>query len=204
MGEDVATVRMIDEPHDMSDPELANQLRTGLPVRIDQIVGWQYRGTSLGLPSWIERLTWKQFIKVFHKDDHGRARGWNVRCHQFRAGFARGKPASDMGASAPGKWTPKVVRSVPVTFGHFAIVEATARYALPPGALLLDYGAGGNGVSATVLLRDPLVALDDRADRLLGCSLVELAGRLVPTPSYFLLERFHPVEHVPYPPRDGG
>ncbi len=186
MGEDVATARMIDEPHDMSDPELANQLRDGLPVRIDQIVGWQYRGTSLGLPTWIERLTWKQFIKVFHKDDHGRARGWNVRCHQ------------------DGKWTPKVVRSVPVTFGHFAIAPAPARYALPPGALLLDYGAGGNGVSATVLLRDPLVALDDRADRLLGCSLVELAGRLVPTPSYFLLERFHHVEHVPYPPRDGG
>jgi len=163
--------------------DLAVQMKSGLPVAAAQILGWQYRGTSLGLPSWIERLTWKTFIKVFHRDDGGRARGWNVRCHQ-----PEGRP--------------KVERGVPVTFGHFAIVDAADRYPVAPGALLLDYGAGGNRrLDVTARLRDPVVALDDRGDKLLGCSFLEIAGALVPTPSYFLLERLRPVDHVPYPPR---
>jgi hypothetical protein len=160
--------------------ELTDQMMAGRPVDVDAIVGWQYRGTSLGLPSWIERLTWKTFIKVFHRDADGIHRGWNVRCHQ------------DDGR-------PKVKRSVPVTFGHFAIVACPDDYPVPDGALLLDYGA--YGINATSALRDPLVALDDRGDTLLGCSFVSIAGRKVATPSFFRLERLRRVEHVTYPER---
>jgi hypothetical protein len=39
------------------------------------------------------------------------------------------------------------------------------------------------------MLRDPIVALDDRADVLLGRSLLALGPATVPTPSYFVLER---------------
>ncbi len=150
---------------------LAEQLRAGGPVALDKILGWQYRGTSLGLPSWVEALTWKTFIKVFHRDALGEDRGWNVRCHQ------------DDGR-------PKVVRGVPVTFGHFAVLPCPSGYDVPAGAALLRYHN---------LLRDPLVALDDRCDTLLGCTLLEVGGRIVPTPSYFRLERLRPVDHVVYP-----
>lgn len=150
---------------------LADQMRAGRPVDREAILGWQYRGTSLGLPAWVERLTWKTFIKVFHRDARGDARGWNVRCHQ-----PDGRP--------------KIARGVPVTFGHFAVVACPDRYDVAPGAALLAYHN---------LLRDPLVALDDRCDTLLGCTLLEVAGRLVPTPSYFRLERLRPVDHVVYP-----
>lgn len=140
--------------------ELAAQLRHGRPVRAEEILGWQYRGTSLGLPAWVEALTWKHFVKVFHRDAFGRARGWNVRCHEG--------------------WRFKIKRGVPVTFGHFDVVEE-------PAGLMLVYGT----------LVDPLVALDDRADTLLGCSRLRIAGRDLQTPSYFRLDRHRPVDHVP-------
>ncbi len=142
--------------------DLAEQMREGRAVAAEEILGWQYRGTSLGLPSWIEKLTWKHFVKVFHRDAYGAARGWNVRCHEG--------------------WRPKIKRGVPVTFGHYAVVEE-------PEGLVLIYGT----------IVDPLVALDDRADTLLGCSRLRIAGRELQTPSYFRLERDRPVDHVPYP-----
>ena len=41
------------------------------------------RGISLGLPAWVERLSWKKFAKAFHRDPRTqRLRGWNVRIEQ--------------------------------------------------------------------------------------------------------------------------
>ncbi|MCA9679119.1 MAG: hypothetical protein H6708_10545 [Kofleriaceae bacterium] len=172
---------------DAPSAELAARLRAGRPVDAAAVCGWQYDGISLGLPAWIERLTWKKFAKAFHRDADGALRGWNLRCHQD-------------GLDAP--WRPRVHRSVPVTFGHFALTTVDDRYPAPAGTLLLDYGRGGNRRGDPVArLRDPVVALDDAGDRLLGCSLVEVAGRLIATPSYFVLRRGPRVGHVPTPPR---
>lgn len=145
----------------LSSRELAHAFAAGHRFDPHSVAGWVYRGTSLGLPRWIDRLTWIKFAKAF---DH-RARGWNIRIEQT------------------GPWRPQLRRGRPITFGHFAVVERDA-------GILLDYSAGRGALR---LLRDPVVALDDRADTLLGRSLVQLGPAAIPTPSYFLLERGDPL-----------
>jgi hypothetical protein len=147
----------------LSSRELAAAFAAGHRFDPQAIAGWIYRGTSLGLPAWIERLTWTKFAKAFHRDGD-RLRGWNLRIE-------------DDGLDRP--WRPRLRRGRAITFGHFDIVDRD-------GAVVLDY-ATGRGVLR--VLRDPLVALDDRADTLLGRSLVQLGRATIPTPSYFLLER---------------
>jgi hypothetical protein len=128
--------------------QLAAWLAHGHPLAPEQLAG-EYRGTSLGLPAWIDRLAWKTFIKAFVRDGD-RVRGWNVRLDQRTQ--QRGK-----------------------TFGHFVAKRDGDR-------TMLEYER---------ILRDPLVALDaGSADRLLGVSLVGVGGITLPTPSYFLLERY--------------
>lgn len=165
-----------------SNADLARALAAGRAFDPAVIAGWTYHGTSLGLPAWIERLTWKTFAKAFVRDPDNHVRGWNVRCQQ----------------ATPPTWAPRTrSNGIPVTFGHFAVVtDATS------GSVLLDYGRGGNRrVDPVGAVRDPLVALDDNADLLLGRSLVAIAGRTLSTPSFFLLERGSPVAHVAHPPR---
>ena len=161
------------------DADLPRLMATGRPFDPAALAGWTFHGTSLGLPAWIERLTWKTFAKAFVRDPDNRIRGWNVRCLQ----------------SVPPTWHPRMRAGTPVTFGHFEVVaDATT------GAVLLDYGKGGNGrLDPVSAVRDPLVALDADATLLLGQSLVSIAGRHVATPSYFLLERGAPVTHVARP-----
>jgi len=146
-----------------SSAELAAVMASGRPFDPAAVAGWVYRGTSLGLPGLVEKLTWIKFAKAFHRDGAG-IRGWNVRVEQD-------------GLDRP--WRPKLRRDRPVTFGPFDVVEER-------GAVVLDYRRAGGVLRA---LRDPLVALDDHADVLFGRSLLAVAGRMLPTPSYFLLER---------------
>lgn len=160
--------------------ELGQVMERGRAFEPDVLAGWTYHGTSLGLPAWIERLTWKTFAKAFVREPDGTVRGWNVRCEQ----------------AEPPAWRPRIKAGVPVTFGHFVVVRA-------PG-VVLDYGRGGNRRGDPVgAVRDPLVALDERGERLLGRTLLAVAGRQLPTPSYFLLERGAAVTYVaaPYLPR---
>jgi hypothetical protein len=107
-------------------------------------------------------LSWIKFAKAFHRDGD-RVRGWNIRIEQDELD----RP-----------WRPKLRRGRAVTFGPFVVVARDA--------VVLDYGLGGGAMSA---LRDPVVALDDRADVLLGRSLLQIGRTTIPTPSYFLLER---------------
>lgn len=160
-----------------SPAQLARWLTNGHPINPEQLAGAEYHGTSLGLPRWIEKLTWKQFTKVFVRD-RGGVRGWNVRIDQ----------------RAP--WTPRMRAGQPITFGHFAVIAEGGR-------TMLDYGRGGNRrIDPIATLRDPIVALEpSRADRLLGVSLVDIAGVRLPTPAYFLLERGGPVRNIAFPPR---
>jgi hypothetical protein len=79
-------------------------------------------------------------------------------------------------------WRDRTRDGVPVTFGHFAVERRGDE-------VVLDYG----------VIRDPLVALAG-TDVLLGRSLVAVAGVVVGTPSWFVLRRAGPVDHVPPAP----
>jgi hypothetical protein len=169
-------------------------MRDGHPIDPAALDDTEYRGVSLGLPVLIEKLTWKKFKKVFHRDKStGRLRGWNVRLDQN---------------GLDGPWVPLTRNGVPVTFGHF-LVEPGARYHPPDRVgqgLVLDYGRGGNRKrEGMFLVRDPIVAVTaGSVDLLLGWTYLELPLRPVGTPSFFTLERDCPLTHVHYPPRAAG
>ncbi|UJR86970.1 hypothetical protein [Sandaracinus amylolyticus] len=174
----------------MGPAEWRALLRDGHPIDPDALAGWSYRGTSLGMPAIVDRVTWKTFQKCFHRDDAGVMRGWNVRLVQDGT-TQRGAPSEPQ----------RDRRGEPVTFGHFRVVPARDR-GVPHGfdrGLLLDYG----GLSARAIgplsrLRDPIVALRaGDADLLLGWSYLAALGRTIDTPSFFTLEREARTAHVP-------
>ena len=181
-----------DELLSMRRTELMGRLVGGHAIDVDQIADWEYRGISLGLPGFVDRLAWKTFSKIFHRDPAlGVVRGWNVRLEQT-------------GIEGPIK--PITRGGEPVAFGHYR-VESLASYVMPypvRRGLMLDYGRGGNpGLDPTRFLRDPVVALEEGSvERLLGWSYVDLAGFRMGTPSFFLLERLRPLERVV--PAPGG
>ncbi len=148
--------------------------------------GWVYRGTSLGLPRAIERLTWKTFQKTFWRDPRtGRLLGWNVRLEQD-------------GIDAPSR-PKRDRRGAPVTEWPYEVV-APGGEPMPPGfdrGLVIDYGRAPNPLSMRAM-RDPLVALSaGSADELIGVSYALVFGRPVETPTYFTLVRDHPIDFVP-------
>jgi len=163
-----------------SRSDLRALLEHGHPIDPSRLDDTTYRGISLGLPAWVERLSWKKFGKSFHRDPHTRQlRGWNVRIEQD-------------GLDRP--WRTRMRGGVPWTFGHFAVVADRDR-------LLLDYGALNRGIDPLRVVRDPLVALErDSVELLLGWSYLALGPARVPTPSYFLLERDRPLEAPVAPP----
>jgi len=158
---------------------LATALEAGHPLRPSDLAGARYRGISLGLPAFVDRLAWKTFEKDFAASSSptGSVRGWNVRLEQT------------------GWYGPAVPRRVasgePMVFGHFDVLPR------PDGrpGVELDYGSHRNPRFDPVRrLRDPVVALEPGdATWLLGCSDVVVAGRRLRTPSYFLLERLGPL-----------
>jgi len=171
---------------------LAEALASGHPVAASDLAGWLYQGVSLGLPRWLERLTWSVFVKGFAADGAA-VRGWNVR---IRQGDDR---LLDAGAALHAE----VRRGAPFVFGHFHAVSvevwrASGRPArgLPAHGLMLDYRHAANPrLDPTRLVRDPLVALQaGDPTLLLGRSMVEFADRLWGTPSYFVLRRWRKVD----------
>lgn len=166
-------------------------LASGHPIDADALAGWQYRGTSLGMPGFVDRLAWKTFVKAFHRDPGAsQVRGWNVRIRQ---------------TGLLGPIEPMLRNGKPFVFGFFR-VELPGGYAVPDGAdrgLILDYGQAGNPAFDPVnRVRDPLVALEPgNADVLLGWTYLDLGIVRVPTPSYFLLERVSPVTAPASPPK---
>jgi hypothetical protein len=168
---------------DLPRPELARILREGHPVDPGAIADFVYRGTSLGIPAWVERLAWKVFAKVFESDpETGHVRGWNLRIRQ-------------QGLDGPLEPLRKNGREI--TFGHFRVVSCEG-YDMPvkTRGVLLDYGLGGNGaLDPTSRVRDPIVALTPgSADVLLGWTYLDLGFARIGTPSYFLLERYAPLQ----------
>lgn len=166
-------------------------LASGHTIDADALAGWQYRGTSLGMPGFVDRLAWKTFVKAFHRDEGAaQVRGWNVRIQQTGL----------LGPIEPMRRAGK-----PFVFGFFR-VERPDGYFVPDGAdrgLILDYNQAGNPPFDPVnRLRDPLVALEPgNTDVLLGWTYLDLGIVRVPTPSFFLLERWAPVAEPAFPPK---
>ena len=146
-----------------SRDELRTLLAHGHPVDPAALDNTVYRGISLGLPAWVERLSWKKFAKAFHRDPVTSAlRGWNVRIEQD-------------GLDRP--WRARIRRGRTWTFGHFAVVRDGDR-------LALDYGAIRDPLVSLVA---------GSAELLLGRSDLVLGPMRVATPSYFVLEREGPL-----------
>ena len=150
-------------------------LARGHSIDRSALAGGSYRGTSLGLPRWLEKATWTTFRKVFGPLTDGRLRGWNVRVEQTPPHRARTRNGVD--------WV----------FGHYEVVPLQ-RDECPievHEGVLLDYGRGANPpLDPTRLVRDPLVALlPGSVELLLGFTYLRVLGRSFTTPSWFLLER---------------
>jgi hypothetical protein len=166
---------------------LREHILNGHPVDPDALDGWAYRGTSLGLPSTIEKLTWKTFQKTFWRDPRThRLFGWNVRLEQD-------------GIDAPSR--PKIRRGKPVTEWNYEVIAPGAGVPMPRGfdrGLVIDYSRAKNAPGPVFFTKDPLVALSPgSADELLGVSYLVVAGRCVETPTYFTLEREQRIDFVP-------
>jgi hypothetical protein len=171
----------------MSNRELHARIEAGHSIAPEALDDTEYRGISLGLWEWVESVSWKTFMKTFHRDPAtGRLRGWNVRMKQN---------------GLEGPFEPMEERGAPKTFGHYEVVGCdTCR--VPAGCdrgLLIHYGLGGRNAALDPVrrVRDPLVALEaGNVDLLLGWSYVDTGVRLVGTPSYFLLQRHGPLSHT--------
>lgn len=167
--------------------ELRERIVTGHPVDPKALEGWAYRGTSLGLPDVVVRLTWKTFQKTFHRDPRtGRLVGWNVRLEQD-------------GIDAPSR--PMRKNGAPICVWHYEVIEPRG-VPMPPGfdrGLIIDYSRADNPRFDTVnISKDPLVALSPgNYDELIGVSYLVAFGRCIETPTYFTLERDHRIDYVP-------
>lgn len=170
-----------------SRSQLRARIVAGHPIDPAALEGWAYRGTSLGLPRLVEKLTWKTFQKTFWREpSSGRLLGWNVRLEQD-------------GLDAPSR--PRQKHGAPLTTWHYEVVEPRG-VPMPAGfdrGLVIDYARGKNPRLDTIrVTKDPLVAVEPgNTDLLLGVSYLALGKACVETPTYFMLEREHRLEHVP-------
>jgi hypothetical protein len=79
----VTAPRVVDVIRSESRSQLRARIAGGHPVNPADIEGRACRGTALGLPRFVERLTWKTFQKTFWRaPGTGRLLGWNARLEQ--------------------------------------------------------------------------------------------------------------------------
>ena len=143
---------------------LAAALACGKRVEPNSLAGCDYRGVSLGLPHWFERLTWKRFAKCFRRRGN-HVVGFNVRMDQ---------------GALTSPWTARTKHGRPVIFAPFVVESG-------PAGCLLNYRA--DNAWPLRQLRDPVVCVEGDAELLLGRTLIQAAGLRVPTPSFFVLWR---------------
>ena len=168
------------ELQQMSRPELREVMRAGYDIDARALDEREYHGVSLGLPSVVEKLRWKTFIKTFHPDADALP-GWNVRVDQ----------------RAPFDYTPMLERGAPKTFGFYDVRPLAGYTCDLNHGLMIDYGQRENPLTMR-RLRDPIVAVrKGDVSLLLGYSYVDLGSRAFSTPSFFTLERGGKLAHVP-------
>ncbi|MDQ1661114.1 MAG: hypothetical protein QOJ68_1094 [Blastococcus sp.] len=146
--------------------ELDALMRRGTTPDPDALAGVQYRGANTA--AWMARLRMQQFVKGFEGQPDGRLLGYNRRVAQ------------------DGRWTAPGQR-----FGFFDVgeVDPAAGDNHYLQALLLNYGAGGNGrFDPAGAIRDYLVRVDAGSDDLLIGRAFLAIGPFRPSPSFFILE----------------
>ena len=165
-----------DQLHDLDADGRRHAFAEGTPVAPADLSGHEYLGVSLGLPSFVDKIAWKTFIKAFHTDDSG-IRGWNIRLVQN---------------GLHGPFEPMISKGRPLTFGHFRVEK-------DGDGLLLNYGAGdqNSAFDPVRALRDPVVAISGDPTLLLGYSALAMGPFRLSTPSWFTLRRLRPLSHVP-------
>jgi hypothetical protein len=164
----------------MSRRELSEVMRGGSAIDPERLVGWAYRGVSLGLPAFVERLSWKTFAKTFVRRADGSVGGYNVRVVQAPLTFPAEPPEPQ-----------RTKAGAPVTFGPYGVERFDpARHRAPcTEGLVLDYSKGEGARGVMSLMRDPITAVSPGdAELLLGWMYADI-GLKVPTPSFFTLER---------------
>ncbi len=172
---------------DATPAELHAALLAAPAPEQDQLAGFEYRGTSCGLPDWADRGA-KKFKKVFVSEEGG-VRGWNIRMRQD-------------GLEQP--WRDASMFGKQVTYGHYRFVgpgdrDRSKRY---PLAAVLDYGLGGNRrMDPLRSVADYLVDVSGDGSVLLGRMYLNLGVLAPTTPSYFVLERDVSVRRVIGAPR---
>lgn len=168
-------------------------MESGHALSGDDLAGWEYRGVALGLPAFVERWTWKTFVKAFWRDEGAEhVRGWNVRVVQD------GQAPTPLQGSGPLTLAFKQKQGKPFSFGEYRVTPLPSRlpFAVAAG-VLLDYGLETGLLDSMHLVRDPLVAINPGdPTQLLGWTYLQLGPLQLPTPSWFTLERMRPVSHV--------
>ena len=153
-------------------------MRRGTTPDLDDLLGWEWRGTNL--PATSRLLGIRRFIKGFHGRS-GRPEGYNV---------------SVAGSDLASPWTERAQRDGRREWAPFTVapVDPTATDNRYLNALLLDYGAVATpepGVARR--LRDYLVQVTPGSNELLLGHAFLAAGRARVPVGWFALERLHEV-----------
>jgi hypothetical protein len=163
----------------MPAADLGEIFAAGGPPDIAALVGNEYRGYNE--PRSTALLGIRKFIKCFYVNHTGQAFGCNT-------------PVVQNGLD--GEWLARPRADQPKRYAFFLVEPAEPSSADLPGqgAVLLDYGRGGNrGYDIARIIRDYLVRVEPGSDDLLlGRAHFIVAGRRLYS-SYFLLERFRPL-----------
>jgi hypothetical protein len=165
----------------MSMRELEIVLQRGVMPDLDDLAGWQFRGTNT--PGWAKLAGIKKFMKGFFRkqpsgDDAGGVYGYNCPIVQNRL-------------DQP--WIAKPDDAAPKRFGFYKVepVDPTARDNAYLHAVLLDYGKGDNQAwDPTRGLRDYLVQVDAGNNDLYLGKAYYAVGPLRVATSFFVLERY--------------
>jgi hypothetical protein len=153
----------------------------GATPKFEELAGWEFDGWNVGLVAGGFGFN-RKFRKGFYEGPpRGQGpepfiQGYNIPMHQD-------------GAEKPHRAVPSDEN--PKRFGFYRVFAASQspRFNRYPGALLLDYGLGGNGFSAPSVLRDYLVQVHPgNGDLLLGKAYVAL-GPISFVGGFFVLNR---------------
>jgi hypothetical protein len=177
------------DPHwwrTLSRKSLATMLAEGHSIDRTALADTVYKGISLGLPSFVEALSWVVFAKTFqYVPATYTLRGWNVRCEQTPL-------------ESPVKYRTKKDGSVE-TFGPYLVREIRETDARPRpyrDGLMIDYSMDGHARGSMARTRDSIVAVEaGSVDVLLGWSWISVGKGGLSTPSYFALLRERTLDH---------
>lgn len=162
--------------------ELGALFDAGLPPDVAALIGLEYRGWNH--PRAAALLGIRKFIKAFFPNGRGQPFGCNTPVRQ-----------NGLGA----EWISKPSPDQPRRYAFFRVEPPDPQAADPDrrGAVLLDYGRGGNRpYDVAGLLRDYVVRVQPGSDDLLlGKAYFVVAGARL-AHSYFLIERYRPLADV--------